>query len=335
VTWNGASKTWRRFYEEVKGLAEEFVLRPRLDTWLGRVVLPTAFLVLLGLTALNLGGWNNALMWLILTLIPTIGLVGGAYAMPVLLGRVVVNRHGIGFHVDGMRLRLDWRDVRAAQITKQDGDPYLVLGVASGLYVLPIHLFDVNAVWKGIVAHAPAESVRPEALEPYERRDGNEGISPSIWLVGVLRVMDHRGLVMAGALGMAGFLLLFIIALLTSQPGGPLYLAFSVLYLLVLTGVGVTEFDLKGVTRRTLFGVTRISWDELSAIEMGPFGLRIVLVGLRGRRLVLFGPPMWTGPDAARAVHFLALQISTRRLIRRRSMAVLIKISRNTRIDGE
>jgi len=66
------------------------------------VILPVAFLVVLGITALNLGGWNVALMWLILTLIPTIGLVIGAYAMPVLLGRVIVNRSGMGFFVDGM-----------------------------------------------------------------------------------------------------------------------------------------------------------------------------------------------------------------------------------------
>jgi FMN phosphatase YigB (HAD superfamily) len=92
--------------------------------------------------------------------------------------------------------------------------------------------------------------------------------------------------------------------------------------------------DQHGVTRRTLLGTTRILWDDLAAVETAPFGLRISLEGNFGQRLVMFGPVMWAGPDAARAEHFLALQISTRRLARRRSFAVLFKASKNTRIQG-
>jgi len=309
------------------------VFHPSLDAWLGRVILPVVFFAILAVTALNLASLNPALMWLILALLPTIGLVGAAYAVPILLGYILIDQQEISANVDGMRLKLAWREVRAARIVVQDREPYLMLGVGSGLYVLPLRHFHLNSVWESILQTAPGEAVRPEALEPYERKDGNEGISPDLWMVGVLHVADHLGLSIAAALGAAGFMLLFVITLVTRLPGALVYLAFSVIYFLVLTGIGSTELDPKGITRRTLLGTNRILWDELSAVETGPFSLRIVLEGMRGQRLALFGPPMWMGPDAVRTVHFYALQISTRRLPRRRSISALFKISRNTRVE--
>lgn len=309
------------------------VFRPTLDAWFGQVILLLVFFAVLVITALNLAVLSPALMWLIFALLPSIGLVGGAYAVPILLGRIAVDPLEISANVDGVRLKLPWREVRAARIVVQDREPYLVLGVASGLYVVPLRHFALSPVWSAIQQAAPAEAVRPEALEVYAHNDGNEGTSPSLWLVGVLRVSDHRGLSLAAALGAAGFALLFTISLVSHLPGTLVYLAFSLVYLLALTGIGSTELDPRGVTRRTWLGTSRILWDDLSAVETGPFSLRIVLEGMRGQRLVLFGPPMWAGADSNRAVHFYALQISTRRLPRRRSLAALFKISRSTRVQ--
>jgi hypothetical protein len=290
----------------------------------------------LGVTAINLGSSSRGLMWILMALLPSMGLIGGAYAVPVIFGRILVDRQAISVNVDGVHLKLDWHDVHAARITVQDREPYLILGVGAGLYVVPLRHYKIRPLWDAIVWAAPAGAVLPDALEPYERKDGNEGISPTLWLVGVLRVADHRGLSIAAGVGAAVFLALFLIGLLNRQPGSVVYLVFSALYLLLTTGIGSTEFDPQGVTRRTLLGTTRILWDELSAVETGPFSLRIVLEGMRGRRrMVLFGPPLWMGADAARAVHFFALQISTRRLPRRRSPAALFKISRNIRLTGD
>lgn len=314
---------------------EARVYRPTLDSWFGRVILPILFLVVLAITALNLYSLSPALMWLVLAVLPTIGLVGAAYAAPIVAGRIVIDDQGISANVDGMKLRLKWKEVRAAQVIVQDHEPYLMLGVGSGLYVVPLRHFQLSAVWASVRQAAPEEAVEPEALEAYERKDANEGISPDLWMVGNLRVVDHRGLSVAAGLGVAGFLLLFATVLVNGQPGAPVYLVFSILYLLVLTGIGTTDLDPQGLTRRTILGTHRILWDELSEVETGPFSLRIVLVGMRGQRMVLFGPPMWTGPDAVRAVHFFALQISTRRLRRRRSITALVKMSRNTREDQE
>ena len=319
--------------KEMDRLNEVRILRPTFDAWIGRVILPAVFIIALLVTALNLLGNFQGLVWLALGLLPGVGLVVGAYAIPVLVGRIVIDQHGLACNVDGIRLGLAWRDIRAVRIMVQDWEPYLIVGVGSGIYVVPIHLFDAKALWESILWSAPGDVTRPEALEPFNRNGANEGIPPDLWVVGALRVGDHRGLMLAAGSGVVGFLFLFVILLLAGQPGAPVLLAFSVLYLLVLTGVGVTEFDQQGITRRTILGVTRILWDDLAVVEMAPFGLRISLEGNRGQRLVMFGPAMWTGLDAARAEHFLALQISTRRLKRRRSIAVLFKTSRNTRVE--
>lgn len=315
-------------------MSEVRTLRPTFYVWIGRVILPAVFITALLVTAFNLLGSYQGLVWLALGLLPGIGLVVGAYAIPVLVGRIVIDAHGLAYNVDGIRLELAWRDIRAVRIIVQDWEPYLIVGVGSGIYVVPIHLFDAKALWESILWGAPDEVTRPEALDPYNRNGANEGIPPDLWVVGALRVGDHRGLMLAAGSGVVGFLFLFVILLLAGQPGAPVLLAFSVLYLLVLTGVGVTEFDQQGVIRRTILGETRILWDDLAVVEMAPFGLRISLEGNHGQRLVMFGPAMWTGLDAARAEHFLALQISTRRLKRRRSITVLFKISRNTRVEG-
>jgi hypothetical protein len=314
---------------------EARVFRPTLDAWLGRVILPAFFLFVLGITAFNLYSLSPALMWLALAVLPTIGLVGGAYAAPIVTGRIVIDNHEISANVDGLKLRLGWKEVRAAQVIVQDHEPYLMLGVGSGLYVIPLRHFELSAVWKAVRQAAPEAAVQPEALEAYERKDANEGIPPDLWMVGNLHVADHRGLSIAAGLGVAGFLILFVIVLINRQPGAPVYLVFSIFYLLVFTGIGATELDPEGITRRTMLGTHRILWDDLSAVETGPFSLRIVLEGMRGRRLVLFGPPMWMGPDAVRAMHFFALQVSTRRLRRRRSITALIKQSRDTREGPE
>lgn len=314
---------------------ERRIFRPVLASWLGRIILPLAFLAVLAVTAINLLAASPGLMWLALALLPSIGLVAGIYAIPILLGQVEVNRAGMWANVDGMRLSLPWKDVRALRVALQDNEPYLIVGVGSGLYVAPLHHFNSQKIWEAIQAAAPKNALLPDAFDYYERKDGLEGIPPDLWMVGTLRVMDSRWLSFAAAVGAAGFLLLFVIGLFEGLPGKPVYLAFGVLYLLALTATGTTELDLKGVTRRTVFGVSYIAWDELSAVEVGPFSLRIVLEGMRGRRLALFGPPMWTGLDAARAAHFLALQISTRRLPRRRSFMVLFRYSRNTKQEGE
>lgn len=292
------------------------------------------FMVALIVTVLNLFGSHQALIWLALGLLPSIGLVVGAYAIPVVVGRIVVGRHGLACNVDGIRLNLSWSDIRAARILVQDWEPYLVIGVGSGLYVIPVHMFDAKTLWEGILQSAPPEVTHLEALEQYNRNGAHEGIPPDLWVIGVLRVGDHRGLLLAAGLGVAGFLCMFVILLLTGQPGAPVFLAFSVLYLLVLTGVGVTEFDERGVTRRTMLGVTQILWNDLAVVEMAPFGLRISLEGNRGQRLVMFGPALWAGLDSARAEHYLALQISTRRLVRRSSITVLFKVSKNTHLKG-
>ncbi len=311
------------------------ILRPTFDAWLGRVILPVIFMAALVVTALNLFGSYQALVWLALGMLPSVGLVVGAYAIPVMVGRIVVGRRGLACNVDGIRINLSWRDIRAARILVQDWEPYLVIGVGSGLYVVPVHMFDAKALWEGILQYAPSEVTRLEALEHYNRNGAHEGIPPDLWVIGVLRVGDHRGLLLAAGLGMAGFLCLFVILLLTGQPGAPVFLAFSVVYLLVLTGVGVTEFDEQGVTRRTMLGVTRILWNDLAVVEMAPFGLRISLEGNRCQRLVMFGPALWSGLDAARAEHYLALQISTRRLTRRSSIFALFKVSKNTHVAGD
>jgi len=264
-----------------------------------------------------------------------VGLVGGIYAAPVVLGRIVIDGQGITANVDGLRLKLSWRMVRAVQIMQQDREPYLMLGVSSGLYLLPLHHFRSVAIWKAILQVAPFEAVQPDAFMDYERKDANEGIPPEVWMVGALRVVDYRGLAIAAGLGAAGFALLFSISLARRAPEAPVYLALSAAYLLALTGIGSTELDPQGITRRTVMGTSRILWDDLNAVETGPFSLRVVLEGMHSQRLALFGPPMWVGADAVRAVHFYTLQISTRRLPRRRSMAALFKISRDTRIGPQ
>lgn len=310
------------------------VFRPRIDVVIGRVVLPFVFLLVFFVTAINLLDGAASPGWLLLALLPTAGVVAAIYAIPVLLGHIIVEKHQIFLAVDGLRLGFFWRDVRAVQIVREGGDPFLVLGVQSGLYTLSLNHFDPLALWEAIRQAAPPDITMAEALHPYERLDAGEGIPPSLWLVGKLQVADRRGLVAAGGFGAAGCIVLFLLAVLASQPGALLYLALSVVYVLLLTGVGTTELDMQGITRRTIWGSQRIEWGDLDVVEFGPFGLRIVLEGTRNRRLVMFGPPLWIGADAARATHFLAQQISTRRLIRRHSLLVLLKTSRNTRIDG-
>jgi len=307
--------------------------RPGLDTWLGRVALPLTFLLVLAFTAINLLKAHPGYMWLALTLILTIGMAASVYAIPVIFGQIKVGRSGLWANIDGMRLDVLWKDIRALRVSVQNSEPYLIIGVGAGIFVVPLRQFDVKAIWSAIRQNGPQDAMRPEAFDAYTRNGGNEGIPPDLWMVGSLRGADSRGLVIASGAGTVGFIGLFVVSIVVGLPGAMVFLAFSILYLLALLNIGYTELDLRGITRRTVFGTTRIQWDELAAVVMGPFGLRIALEGMRGQRLVLFGPPVWTGTDAARAVHFLALQISTRRVPRRRSLLALFQASRNTRVE--
>lgn len=110
-----------------------------------------------------------------------------------------------------------------------------------------------------------------------------------------------------------------------------LFASFEVLGIYLVLGAGSFDIDTDGLTHRSSFGVWRISWEEISCIEVGEADGTLVLHG-GNKRFVLSPPFCWSGPDKAAALDFIIQQIENRRLSTKTSRSAAYKIMKNTRV---
>lgn len=125
-------------------------------------------------------------------------------------------------------------------------------------------------------------------------------------------------------------------ALLVFTPPGEaflflFFLAFALLAAYAALAVGTITIDTSAVTHRHPFATYAITWNEVRTVEVSMDRKVLVLQG-DDKRLSLYHPKLWSGPQSAQARQLLAEILKSRALEPQETRWAQLKLSRNVRV---
>ena len=308
------------------------IYRASKEAWIGRFVLPVAFLILFLITAMNMLELNPVLGGLGLLLV----LVWSAfdYLLPMLRNWIRIEEYSLEGYFNGQRFTLTWKEVLAAWMIDRNWRKFLCLGTRDGTAIIPLRFFNDQEIWKDVQSCVSGEALAADAMQRLP--DFREWAATREAIVAEgdtsYRVVDHWLVQAFGWSSIAFWIATTIQALENGQPFLiPIYLLLAIIAAGVVLNWGVTEFDNDGITRRTVMGVWSIRWDELRWMEMDMMGTTLVFIG-EDRQMVIYGPSLWIGPDRRNVLSLLHAQAEHRKVELRRSLWAFFRWSRNTRV---
>ena len=124
--------------------AEPRTFRATTEAWLGQLVLPLAFFVMLTLTATNAAGLNPLVAEAGLGLILLIAALD--YVLPMIRNWLLLDKRSIGGSYNGRNFEIYWSEILAAWIFERGRRSFLCLGTRDGTFVLPLRFFDDCAI---------------------------------------------------------------------------------------------------------------------------------------------------------------------------------------------
>lgn len=306
------------------------LFRATLEAWLGQMLLPLVFFLVLILTVMariDLPVWVGGLGLGLLVVVVTV-----QYGMPMLRHWLRVDERSLEGFYRGQYFEIFWGEVLAAWIWENHRQPFLCLGTRQGTFILPLRFFDVCAVWEQVQKHVPPAALEADAMLHLPDFQRWQAIVPEVSARGAA-VTDHWIVQMIGWAGLTSALFITAEKLLE---GAWLWMGVC----LLLTGLftwwlarwGITELNNGGVERHTLFCVWHINWDAIRWVEMDPWEGTLVLAG-DDRCLVLPGPLFWSLGDCKQAALAQLMNNLTARHIpiRRTPLALIRRSSRNCR----
>jgi hypothetical protein len=311
-------------------VAEPRTFRATTEAWLGQLLLPVCFFVLLTITAINSAGLN-----------PTVALIGLAilflvvvfdYVVPMLRNWITMDTTSIEGSLNGRYFHVYWTETKAAWLYENQRRRFLCLGTRDGTLVIPLRFFEENAIWDRVCESAPEEALEESAL--LRLPDYQDWLSTREKVLddpGPRQIPDHWLLQVVGWSGVSFFLFGVIEALKENNMLlAVIQLGLVSVSLAVLAGWGITEIGPQQVRRYTVFGRWSIAWDEVRWIEIDLFDTVVVLGG-DNRRLVIPGPSAWSPFGKKEAMAILLAQAERRCIPLRRSLLAMFRVSRNTR----
>lgn len=310
---------------------EPRIYRATLESWVGQLLLPLIFFVLLIISMVNVIGLHLLIGSVGITVLCLVFTL--EYLLPMARNWVRLDARTIEGSLNGRYFDLYWNEILAAWLFERGQRRFLCLGTRDGTLVLPLRFFNECGVWEQVQQMVPAEALEDTAMQCLpDYRDWETAREEALAGVEPRAVTDHWLMQVAGWAGLvcsvwggihSGFARMATTALFLGLGGGCLFL---------LLNWGLTEFGAAMIERYTLFGGWSIGWDEIRSIEFGPLDLVIVLVGA-DRQMVIPGPVFWGGAGKKEALTMLLAQMERRRILLRRTPWALLKVSRKTRVQ--
>lgn len=312
-------------------MAEPRTFRATTEAWLGQLLLPFCFFVVLTITAINAAGMSEVAGIAGLAILCLVA--GFDYLLPMVRNWITMDVTSIEGSLNGRYFHTYWTEIKAAWLYENRRRRFLCLGTRDGTLVVPLRFFEENEIWKQVQVSAPADALEDNAL--LRLPDYQQWMATRAKVLddpGPRQVPDHWLLQVIGWSGVTFFLFGVIQALQESNLVLALIqLSLVGISLLMLAGWGITEVGPQQVCRYTVFGRWAISWDEVRWIEVDQFDAVIVLGG-DNRRLVIPGPGVWGAFGKKEALAILMAQAEHRCIPLRRSMLALFRVSHNTRM---
>ncbi len=235
--------------------------RATTEAWLGQLLLPLCFFVLLTITAVNAAVLSLSVGVIGLGFLTLI--VIGQYLMPMVRNWLFVDAAAMEGSLDGRYFHVYWTEVLAAWLYKRQKRHYLCLGTREGTLIIPLRFFDDSAIWEQVRGAVPPAALQEDAIQRLPDFNEWEAARSTLLENPIPRqVADHWLLQVIGWSGVAVFLFGVIDSL---QAQGwmraLLYLLLAVASLAMLLVWGVTEVGPELVQRATMLGRWSIHWD--------------------------------------------------------------------------
>jgi hypothetical protein len=312
-------------------MIEPRTFRATTEAWLGQLLLPMVFFVLLTVTAVNYTGLNPGIASLGLGLLTLI--VALDYILPMVRNWMALDSRSIEGSINGRFFHIYWTEVLATWVVDCSRKRYLCVGTAEGTLILPLRFFDDLAIWRMVRSFAPREALEEKAVFKLpDYREWVENHGEVSCLNGEPRAVADHWLIQVICWGGLAFSLLLAMDLFQAGdfPSVALLVGIGAVCLVLLSRWGINEIGPENVTRSTLFGVHSIVWEDVRWIEVDPFDSVIVLVG-EETRLRISGPGLWVKTGKNDAMSMLMSQAQTRRIPLRRTLWALLRTSRKPR----
>ncbi len=304
--------------------------RATTEAWLGQLLLPLFFFVLLTITAVNAAVLSLSVGVIGLVILSLVVVV--RYLVPMVRNWLFIDATAMEGCLDGCYFHVYWTEVLAAWLYERQKRRYLCLGTREGTLIIPLRFFDDCTIWQEVRGAVPPAALEENAIQRLpDFHDWEAARDTLLEDASPRQVADHWMLQVIGWTGVAFFLFGAIESLQARGWGQALlYFALAAASLAMLLGWGVTEIGPERVQRSTMLGRWTITWDEVRWIEIDWFESVIVLVG-ENRQLVLTGPGIWNAAGKKETLAMLLAQAGQRCLPLRRSPLAFLKVSHNTR----
>ncbi|RPJ43302.1 MAG: hypothetical protein EHM21_11725 [Chloroflexi bacterium] len=311
-------------------LVDPRTYRATTEAWLGQLLLPVCFFIMLTITAINTAGLSPVYASVGLALLVVIVTLN--YLVPMTRNWLSLDGISIEGSLDGRYFQVYWNEILAAWLYDANHKRFLCLGTREGTLIISLRFFDHASVWnqvRGSVSPAALEENAIERLPDFrgwEKARGKALEDPK-----PRQVTDHWVLQVIGWSGVT----FFAYGAIDAWQAGSLLLAVVYICILMAFGVmllswGVTEIGPEQISRLSVFGRWVMAWDEVRWIEIDLLDTVIVLVGDK-RRLVIPGPGIWNVSGKRELMRVLLAQVEQRCLPLRRTPMAMFRISRNTR----
>lgn len=311
-------------------MVEPRTFRATTEAWVGQLLLPVCFFVLLAITAVNAAGLSPAIAGFGLVLLFVV--FAFDYLLPMLRNWLYLDGNTIEGSLNGRYFHVYWSEIKAAWLYDQWRGRFVCLGTSDNTLVIPLRFFDESAVWERVQGAVPPSALESNAMQRLPGyQDWMSARTAFLEDPTPRQVADHWLVQIIGWTGVSYFGYGAIQCL--REDGLVLALVQLVLALLslaALSGWGITEVGPQQVCRYTMAGRWAISWEEVRWIEMDLFDAVIVL-GSDDRRLMIPGPCVWNRFGKKEAMALLLAQAEQRCIPLRRSILAMFKGSRNTR----
>ncbi len=310
--------------------ADPRTFRATMEAWLGQLLLPLCFFILLTITAIHTAGLSPVTGGIDLGILGVV--VTLDYLIPMVRNWLYLDTVSIEGSLNGRYFQVYWNEVLATWLYEAHRKRFLCLGTREGTLVIPLRFFDHSALWDWVRGAVPPASLEENAIERLpDFRDWEEARGTALEDPSPRQITDTWLVQVIGWSGVAFFFFGVVEAWQAGHWGqAALYLSLIAASGAILLGWGVTEIGPEQIQRFTVFGRWAMLWSEVRWIEVDLFDMVIVLVGDH-RRLVIPGPGAWNHAGKREMMRMLLAQLERRHIPLHRTPLAVFRVSRNTR----
>lgn len=253
--------------------------------------------------------------------------------LPVWRSRIRLDDSALTGRLDSRDFRFEWPDVVVARVDTESGGSVLTIASADAFVRIPLEHYPSGEIWAEVEGRVPPQALSADAHEglpafqDWDRRrrafvDDGEAVE----------TQDAQWTRVVAWGGSAAFAVLAVGAAAVGEWGATIIFGgFALVSAIFGVHVGETAVTPEGVRRRNVLGVYGIRWQEVTLVEISPYGDGIALHG-RSQCLSIPGPIYWSSSSREAAFESFMAYVDLHELPTKDTWRAAARLSRGTRI---